>query len=52
MIPDPVIEYVSPNSEGTITFTPELDEFGSATIIIRIEDDGEAPNNFVEESFV
>ena len=37
---DPVVTYTSPNSTGTLTFTPIADRYGIATIEVTIEDAG------------
>jgi hypothetical protein len=40
LIPNPTVDYTSPNSTGSIRFAPVADRFGTATITITIEDGG------------
>ncbi|WP_417385744.1 hypothetical protein [Gimesia sp.] len=40
LIPDPVVTYASPNSTGSLTFTPGTDQTGKATITVTVEDGG------------
>lgn len=40
LVPTPLIGYSSPNSTGTLTFTPLANQSGSAILRIRIEDGG------------
>jgi hypothetical protein len=50
LIPNPIVTYISPNSRGTLTFTPVANAFGMATIIV-IVDDGQAVSNIVTRAF-
>ncbi|HEX5220020.1 MAG TPA: Ig-like domain-containing protein [Verrucomicrobiae bacterium] len=50
LIPTPTVNYTSPNSTGTITFTPVALAFGSATITVQVNDGG-ASNNIVSRTF-
>lgn len=50
LIPSPVISYVSPNTSGSLTFTPTPGANGSATITVMVNDGG-ASNNIVARSF-
>src|SRR5690606_34319279 len=43
----PVVDYTSPNTDGTITFTPAPDMAGDATITVRVSDGVD----FVEQVF-
>lgn len=43
LVPNPVVTYVSPNTTGSLVFTPVLNQTGSAIITISIEDGG--PDN-------
>ena len=38
VIPHPIIDYVSPNTSGTLTFAPASNVVGSATIIVTVND--------------
>ena len=40
LLPDPMIEYLSPNTTGSLTFTPLADRDGSAVITVEVEDGG------------
>lgn len=40
LIPDPIISYASPNSTGSLQFTPLPDQTGLATITVTVEDGG------------
>ena len=40
LIPDPTVNYNSPNRNGTLSYTPVSGKFGSATITVTVEDDG------------
>jgi Dockerin type I domain/Bacterial Ig domain len=42
LIPTPAVTYTSPNSTGTLTFTPTANTFGTATITVTVSDDGGA----------
>ena len=50
LIPTPAVSYTSPNTTGSITFTPVADGFGSATITVTVNDGG-ASNNLVSQTF-
>ena len=50
LIPNPSVNYTSPNTNGTLTFTPVPQAFGSATITVTVNDGG-ASNNIVTRSF-
>ncbi len=50
LIPDPVVNYASPNRTGSLSFTPAPDAFGSATITVVVND-GQAVNNTLVRSF-
>ena len=45
LIPNPTVTYASPNTTGTLTFTPVADASGPATITVTVEDGG-ADGNF------
>tara|TARA_R100001132_G_scaffold23195_1_gene21582 strand:- start:943 stop:5469 length:4527 start_codon:yes stop_codon:yes gene_type:complete len=40
LIADPVVSYTSPNSTGSLTFTPAANQSGVATITVIVEDGG------------
>ena len=50
LIPNPTVTYTSPNTTGSIRFTPAALGFGSATITVTVNDGG-ASNNIVTQSF-
>ncbi len=50
LIPNPLISYTSPNSNGTLSFTPAANSFGTATITVTVSD-GQALNGTVSQSF-
>ena len=50
LIPAPTVTYTSPNTTGSIRFTPVANAFGSATITVTVNDGG-ASNNIVTQSF-
>ena len=50
LIPTPTVTYTSPNTTGSITFTPATNAYGSATITVTVNDGG-ASNNLVSRSF-
>lgn len=50
LIPAPAVQYVSPNSTGTLILTPAANAFGAATITV-IVNDGQPSDNIVTRSF-
>jgi hypothetical protein len=50
LIPTPTVTYTSPNSTGSLRFTPVASAIGSATITVTVNDGG-ASNNVVSRSF-
>ena len=50
LIPTPVVSYTSPNTTGSLTFTPVALANGSATITVTVNDGG-ASNNIISRSF-
>jgi len=50
LIPNPTITYTSPNSTGTLRFTPSTNANGSATITVTVND-GQALNNIASQTF-
>lgn len=51
LIPAPTVTYSSPNATGTLTFTPVLNAYGSATITVAVNDGGTS-NNIVTRNFL
>jgi len=51
LIPNPTVNYVSPNSTGSLSFTPAANANGSATITVTVND-GQSANNTATRSFV
>lgn len=50
LIPNPAVNYTSPNATGSLTFTPVANASGSATITVTV-DDAQATNNTVARTF-
>ena len=50
LIPNPAVNYTSPNATGTLTFTPVALASGLATITVTVNDGG-ASNNIVTRTF-
>ena len=50
LIPNPVITYTSPDSDGTLEFTPATNAVGSAIITVTASDDA-ASSNIVTRTF-
>ena len=50
LIAAPTISYSSPNTTGTLSFTPLADASGTATITVSVND-GQAQNNVTSRSF-
>src|SRR6478609_839317 len=51
LIPNPTVSYTSPNTTGTLTFTPAVNAFGTATITVTVND-GQTVSNIVTRTFV
>jgi hypothetical protein len=51
LIPTPTVSYTSPNTTGSIAFTPVALAFGSATITVTVKDGGTS-NNIISRTFV
>ncbi len=50
LIPTPVIQYTSPDNTGKLTFQPNADQFGTATITVTVKDSGpNTPSQNVNE---
>ena len=52
LIATPTITYTSPNSTGTLTFTPAANTFGTATITVTVMDNGGTLNGGVDTTSV
>jgi hypothetical protein len=50
LIPNPTVAYVSPNTTGSLTFTPVQNVTGSATITLTVND-GQSANNIFTRTF-
>ncbi len=50
LIPNPSVNYSSPNATGSLTFTPVALAFGSATLTVTVND-GSASNNIITRTF-
>ncbi len=50
LIPNPTVKYTSPNTNGSLTFTPATNGNGTATITVKVNDGG-ASNNIVTQIF-
>src|SRR5205807_675756 len=48
LIPDPSIIYTSPNSTGSLHYTPVANQSGSAVITVKVQDDGGTANGGVD----
>lgn len=44
LIPNPTVNYISPDNTGSLQFTPVTNEFGTATITVVVTDDGGTAN--------
>ena len=40
LIPNPTVNYTSPNTTGSLTYTPVADKYGSATLTVTVRDAG------------
>ncbi len=50
LIPDPTVNYTSPNTTGTLSFLPVTNASGSAVITVTVNDGGTS-NNIVTQTF-
>src|SRR5262249_48685198 len=50
LIPNSAVTYSSPNSTGSLAFTPAVNGFGTSTITVTVNDAG-ASNNIVTRTF-
>jgi hypothetical protein len=49
---NPTVNYTSPNSTGTLTFTPAANTFGTATITLTVTDNGGTANGGLDQTIV
>jgi len=50
LIPNPTVNYTSPNTTGSLTFTPGVNKTGTATVTVTVKDGGTS-NNIVTRTF-
>src|SRR5208283_643926 len=50
LIPNPTVNYTSPNATGTLNFAPAANNYGTATVTVTVNNSG-ASNNIVTQSF-
>src|SRR5207244_10476340 len=50
LIPNPVIDYHNPNTEGSLIFTPQPNASGTSVITVTLDDRG-ASNNIIVRTF-
>ena len=50
LVPNPTVSYTSPNTTGSLTFTPAANGNGSATVTVTVNDGGTS-NNIVTRTF-
>ena len=48
VVPNPTVNYTSPDATGTLTFTPVTNVFGTATITVVVYDNGGTANGGVD----
>ena len=48
LVPNPAVGYTSPNATGTLTFTPAVNAFGTATVTVVVQDNGGTANGGVD----
>ena len=51
LIEDLIVDYTSPSTDGMVTVIVARDKYGEAELTIRVEDDGPASLNYIEEIF-
>ncbi|MGH7972191.1 MAG: Ig-like domain-containing protein, partial [Limisphaerales bacterium] len=51
LIPDPTVNYTSPNTNATLNFTPLTNLTGQATVTVTV-DDGQPTNSSISRTFV
>src|SRR5262245_15841820 len=48
LIPTPTVNYTSPNSTGSLTYTPVANQSGSSVITVKVQDDGGTANGGID----
>jgi Ca2+-binding RTX toxin-like protein len=48
LIPDPTVNYASPNATGSLSYTPVADQTGTAVITVTVRDNGGTANGGVD----
>ena len=48
LIPNPTVNYTSPNSTGTLVFAPVAGANGTATVTVRVQDNGGTANGGID----
>jgi hypothetical protein len=51
LVPNPTVQYVSPNSTALLVFTPVTNAYGWAQLTVTV-DDGQPTNNLFTQSFI
>ena len=51
LIPNPAVNYTSPNATGTLSFAPASGNYGTATVTVTVKNNG-ASNNLFAQSFM
>ena len=52
LVPDPSVEYAAGDSSAVLTFSPAAGRTGTATVTVRVSDDGGTPDNNGDASIV
>ncbi len=55
LIPNPTVNYTSPNTTGSLSYAPAPDQHGSAVITVKVMDDGGTANggdDTIERTFI
>lgn len=47
LVPNPTVNYISPNSTGTLTFTPAANSYGYVVMTVMIDDGGAISNTVI-----
>src|SRR5438445_2946175 len=50
LVPNPAVNYASPNTTGSLSFRPTMNAFGTAVITVTVND-GQPQNNTIPRSF-
>lgn len=49
VVPNPTVNYTSPNATGSLSYAPVANQFGTATITVKVKDSGGTANGGVDE---